>query len=61
MPVLYNLSLIIFRLKSFILYILLIPIRRNGSKDGPEGLKGRIWEEKRIALIYRKGQVFIYL
>jgi hypothetical protein len=36
----------------------LIYIGRNGHKDGP---KGRTWEEKRIGLIYKKGQVFIYL
>jgi hypothetical protein len=41
-----------------IIKIIILLVGRNGSKDGP---KGRAWEEKRIGLIYRKGQVFIYL
>jgi hypothetical protein len=67
--ILFTLSLIsaviiFFKDKIYIFYFDIISIGRNGSKDGPKGPKGpkgRTWEEKRIGLIYGKGQVFIYL
>jgi hypothetical protein len=39
--------------------LIILFIGKNGSKDGPKGPKGRIWEEKRVGLNYGKGQVFI--